>query len=566
MKFLPAQFAFILQGGDSRRNLRALAMYLAFLGAVILLFTILFHWIMWSVEGQRHSWLTGLYWTLTVMSTLGFGDITFTSDIGRAFSVAVLLSGIVLLLIVLPFAFISFFYAPWLEARLRTRAPRSLPVDMGGHVVIAAYDSVAKGLGRKLELRGIPWFVLETDPRAAIDLIDEGVPAVTGHAGRPETWRLLRADRARLVVANRADPADASLALALREVSDVMLVAIAEHPDAVDILQLSGCDQVLHLKGQLGDQLAARVDTGIARAHVVGTFEDQMIAEFTVHGTPLTGRTLRETQLREITGLNVVGVWQRGRLESTRPDLVLTDYSVPVVVGTRDQLTDLESLLVIHQANFHPIVVIGGGMVGRSTAKALRERDVAVHMVEREPTLAPVLEAMTNRLVIGDAADRTVLDRAGLADAPSVVLTTNDDAMNAYLAVYCRRLNPDLRIVSRVTEEQNVESLYRAGADFVLSYATLGAQAIFALLDGRELVVIGEGTDLFRVDMPPSLYGKTLSESGIGTRTGLNVVAIDSANGMTANPGPETRLEAGGQLVMIGTMEQRATFAEEHER
>lgn len=566
MKFLPAQFAFILQEGDARRNLRALAMYLAFLSAVIVLYAILFHWIMWTVEGQRHSWITGLYWTLTVMSTLGFGDITFTSDIGRGFSVAVLLSGIVLLLIVLPFAFISFFYAPWLEARLRTRAPRTLSDNIEGHVLIAAYDSVAKGLGRKLWLRGIPWYALEPDPRLAIDLIDEGVPAVTGHPGRPETWRSLRADRARLVVANRDDPADASLALALREVSDVMLVAIAEHPDAIDILELSGCDQVLHLKGQLGEHLAARVDTGIARAHVVGTFQDQAIAEFTVHGTPLAGRTLRETQLREVTGLNVVGVWHRGRLEPSRPDLLLSDYSVPVVVGTRDQLTDLESLLVIHQANFNPVVVVGGGMVGLSTAAALRKREVAVHMVEREPALAPGLEAITNRLVIGDAADRTVLDRAGLGEAPSVVLTTNDDAMNAYLAVYCRRLNPDLRIVSRVTEEQNVEALYRAGADFVLSYATLGAQAIFALLDGRELVVIGEGTDLFSVDTPPSLHGKTLSESGIGTRTGLNVVAIDSTTGMITNPPPETRLEPGGQLVMIGTMEQRATFAEEHER
>jgi voltage-gated potassium channel len=92
VKFLPAQFAFILQEGDARRNLRALAMYLAFLPAVIILCAILFHWIMWTVEGQRHSWLTGLYWTLTVMSTLGFGDITFTSHTGRAFSVVVLLS------------------------------------------------------------------------------------------------------------------------------------------------------------------------------------------------------------------------------------------------------------------------------------------------------------------------------------------------------------------------------------------------------------------------------------------------------------------------------------------
>jgi hypothetical protein len=64
---------------------------------------------MFYVEGRDYSWITGLYGTLTVMSTLGFGDITFQSDVGRAFSIIVLLSGIVLLLIMLPFAFIRFF-------------------------------------------------------------------------------------------------------------------------------------------------------------------------------------------------------------------------------------------------------------------------------------------------------------------------------------------------------------------------------------------------------------------------------------------------------------------------
>ena len=55
------------------------------------------------------------------MTTLGFGDITFTSDIGRLFSIVVLLSGVVFLLVMLPFLFIRLFYAPWLEARVRLR-------------------------------------------------------------------------------------------------------------------------------------------------------------------------------------------------------------------------------------------------------------------------------------------------------------------------------------------------------------------------------------------------------------------------------------------------------------
>ena len=87
----------------------------------------LFHVIKVRVEGEQHSWITGFYWTLVVMTTLGFGDITFTSDIGRLFSIVVLLSGVVLLLVMLPFMFISLFYAPWLEARVRLRAPREVP-------------------------------------------------------------------------------------------------------------------------------------------------------------------------------------------------------------------------------------------------------------------------------------------------------------------------------------------------------------------------------------------------------------------------------------------------------
>jgi hypothetical protein len=67
------------------------------------------------------TWVTGFYWTMTVMSTLGFGDITFHSDLGRLFSIVVLMSGIVFLLIILPFVFIQFFYAPWLEAQEKAR-------------------------------------------------------------------------------------------------------------------------------------------------------------------------------------------------------------------------------------------------------------------------------------------------------------------------------------------------------------------------------------------------------------------------------------------------------------
>ena len=50
---------------------------------------------------------------------------------------------------------------------------------------------------------------------------------------------------------------------------------------------------------------------------------------------------------------------------------------------------------------------------------------------------------------------------------------------------------PDLRIVSRITHERNVEAIHRAGADFVLSYTTLGVDSIMSLVNGAATVTVG---------------------------------------------------------------------------
>ena len=156
MKFLPSQLAYLTTDREARTNLGALANYLAFLAGLVTLYAVLFHVIKLNVEGEQHSWITGFYWTLVVMTTLGFGDITFTSDIGRLFSIVVLLSGVVLLLVMLPFMFISLFYAPWLEARVRLRAPREVPAGTRGHVIIAEYDADRGRSGRAADDRAHP--------------------------------------------------------------------------------------------------------------------------------------------------------------------------------------------------------------------------------------------------------------------------------------------------------------------------------------------------------------------------------------------------------------------------
>lgn len=561
MKFLATQLTYFFGQTQIRQNVRALVKYLLFLVAVIFIFTILFHLIMLYVEGREHSWLTGLYWTLTVMSTLGFGDITFQSDIGRLFSIVVLLSGIILLLIMLPFAFIRFFYAPWLEAQIHFRSPRGAPPNIKGHIVICVYDSICENLIKKLKLNGFPYFVIEPDPVLAARLLDEDISVVTGDLDSRETYERLRVSEARMVFANSLDTTNTNITLTVREVDpDVPVAALAHAEDSIDILELSGATHVLPLKQELGQHLASRINVGPERAQVIGSFKDWLVAEFTVDETPLAGLTIRETRLREQTGINIVGIWERGRLLAADPETRLTNGSVAIGIGDEERIARLNTFLGVREMNSNPVLVVGGGGVGVAAALALKAKGVRVNMVECNPELRERIAAIPDQLVIGDAADRETLMQAGLLKAPLVILTTNDDAINIYLSIYCRRLNPDLSIVSRITHERNLEAIHRAGADFVLGYAQLGSASILSLLEGTELLMMGEGVEFFQTELPPALAGKTLAESQIGARTGLIVLALQVGERTITSLTPATVLEAGSELTMLGTTEQREAF------
>src|SRR6056297_4279271 len=147
-----------------------------FVGVLFLMYVtyaITFHYIS-LYEGHEHSWITGFYWVLVTMSTLGFGDIVFTSDLGRAYSMIVIFSGVLFLLVMLPFTFIEFFYAPWLRAQNQARAPRELPESTRDHVIITNFDAVTAALIKKLKTYDIEYVVLEEDLQTALDMSDEG--------------------------------------------------------------------------------------------------------------------------------------------------------------------------------------------------------------------------------------------------------------------------------------------------------------------------------------------------------------------------------------------------------
>ncbi len=565
MKFLAAITAALaapLRGG----TVKAVARITLVILSAVVVFSVGFQVIMAS-EGREFSWPSAVYWTVVTMTTLGFGDIVFTSDTGRMYSIVVLLVGAVLILVLLPFTFIQLVYLPWRGAVREAQTPRRLPSDTKGHLILTGLGSVEEALIQRADRSGMPYVLLAEQTEEAVRLAEAGYRVMVGAFDEPETYRAAQADEAAMVFTARSDERNSNIVFTVREVTDrAIVVATAQSEDAVDVLYLAGADHVLQLGRSLGYAFARRILTGDASSSEISRFDDLVIAETSAAGTELVGKTLAELDLRNRFGVSVVGLWDRGRLHAVVPHLRIDPSSILLLAGSEESLAAYDASVVPHDSDSHqalgPVLIIGGGRVGRAAAQALTERSVPFRVVERIPERVRHLDP--NTVVIGDASDLDVLRAAGLDDAGAVMVTTHDDDTNVFLTLYCRRLREDLEILGRARVDRNVSTLHRAGADFVLSYAATGAIETWNVLKEDSTLLLARGLVVFRLAMPSKLSGRRLGDVDIPADTGCTVIALVTDGRAVTKIDGNTILRPDADLLLIGDERAEEMFLERY--
>jgi Trk K+ transport system NAD-binding subunit len=557
MKGLISVITAILQDRTSRTNLKALLRLLFVLFGLITGFSIVFHVLM-EWEGQRHSWVTGFYWTLTVMTTLGFGDITFQGDLGRFFSICVLVTGVIFMLVLLPFTFIEFFYAPWMRAQAAAKAPRQLPRSTAQHVILTCYDAVASALIPMLEKYGHPYIVLCPTVSEALELDDRGIKAAVGALDDPETYRKLRIEQAAMLVTTRSDVINANVTFTAREIApNVPIVASAGSSASRDVLELAGATLVLRLEEMMGNTLARRISIRDSDAHIIGHLDGLFIAEAAAAGTALVGCQLKDSNIRARTGVSVIGTWNHGYLEIASADLAITQDTLFVLAGTKDQLEQFNATFTTVAAEKPRVLIIGGGRVGRATYRALREMEVcSVSIIEKDPERVRLIP----EAIIGDATQMDVLKQASAREATSLIITTHDDDTNVALTIFFRRLRSNWQILTRSTLDRNVATLLRAGADLVLSYAAMGSNTILNILRGSDHLLLAEGVNVFPAPIPESMAGRKLADLHVRSQTGCSIIAIEEGGKRIVNPPADFLLPASGRMFLIGNIEAEDRF------
>ena len=117
----------------------------------------------------------------------------------------------------------------------------------------------------------------------------------------------------------------------------------------------------------------------------------------------------------------------------------------------------------------HRAIVVGYGPVGSTVTELLLDNGIDPTVIELNLETTRRLLAFGVRAVYGDASRPEVLERAGIARADNLILTSGTTGVDAEIIRVAKRLNPNVRILARTRSTRELPLLRRAGADDVFS-------------------------------------------------------------------------------------------------
>ncbi|HAX15808.1 MAG TPA: potassium channel protein [Leeuwenhoekiella sp.] len=221
----------------------------------------------------------------------------------------------------------------------------------------------------------------------------------------------------------------------------------------------------------------------------------------------------------------------------------------------------------IDSLNNH-VIVVGFGRNGKQAAQKLTTYGRPFVVIERDEEIVNKFHSDQMLFVTGNANEDEVLVQAGVKRASTLISALPDDSDNLFVVLSARQINPDLKIISRASEETTYQKLKFAGADNVIMPDKIGGDHMASLVVVPDLVEFLDNLQVAtegRVNVQqvtfeavcPDLKTRSIRDIDLRNKTGCSIIGYKSADGdYIINPEASLKLERGCILIVIGRPEQ----------
>ena len=530
----------------SRRN-RLILYYLLGLVVVVLAYAGLYNLALARLEGVNQSIFASLEFVIQTMTTTGYGQDSGEWSHPMMFLLVSLtqVTGIG----------IGFFTLRMIIIPLFTGAKVNLDnrlTPKQDHVIVCEYRRNSAELLDELEELGIDYVLLSPSREKAKRLSDNGFSVIHGSPRDAEAFERASIDAARAVITDTGEESVNTILTVRSMRSDVEVIALTDDSSLQDLLLETGADTVLSPHAVLGHRLAEKAISSVS-SELTATVDlgaDMEVTEVPVHQrSRLVGTRVRNSSLRERTGANIIGAWVDGALQlPPDPDTIIRPDTVLLVSGGHDALEAFSEFTRPSRAisGDDSVIIAGMGEVGGAARSVVADADIDTVTVD--------IEERDHVDIVADATSEDTLCEAGVESAGAIIVGLPDDSASLLTTVLARSLNPDIEVLTRVSDTDATRKALSAGADYVLSVPRVSARMVTRELRGEDVLEPASQVRFVRVPARP-FEGSTIAESGIYEDAGCRVIGIEDDTGLSSTVDPNRQLTGDEQMLLVGTDE-----------
>jgi voltage-gated potassium channel len=228
-----------------------------------------------------------------------------------------------------------------------------------------------------------------------------------------------------------------------------------------------------------------------------------------------------------------------------------------------------EWMRVVASTYHDHVILCGLGHLGFRVLEQLVSSQTPTVVLERSKTnvFLAQAKAMQVPVLVRDMKEDQALIDAGIEHAAAVILCSNDEMANLEVAIDSRRMNPKVRVVMRLFDQQLAGKI--AGAltiDSAFSSSALAAPVVAALAFRARvlstLMIAGEPhvAAEVTVEIGSPLAGKKISEIELGYAARV-LARTPSGGTVQSPPSPAMPIATGDVLVVHTAAHQLATLA-----
>ena len=221
------------------------------------------------------------------------------------------------------------------------------------------------------------------------------------------------------------------------------------------------------------------------------------------------------------------------------------------------------------------VIVCGYGRNGSKACEELRNSGREFVVIENdEDIINSIPDDGSIHLVVGDATDDDVLHLAKIDTAEFIIITLPRDSDNVFITLTARELNPDIHVIARASDPNSEKKLRRAGAHSVILPDVLGGLHMSQLITKPYVIefldilngVSSEELHLEEItfeDIRADFQNQTIGALNIRAKSGVTIIGVRRGEGgFSFNPGPDTIINQGSILIVLGNKTQIEKFSD----